>query len=410
VTERPRAAAAGASKTVRVWLVAAALLVALGSSRALAQSAPLSAGSTDNDILAPADARVRIESITTRITGYDQFGTGYQSKAGPISGPGSERLTVFEPQLEIVATQGDRVTHRLWVPVDMVTAASPHSYQPTPDVTSGASRKLEGGTVQWTTTYKVERASQIAVTSGLHLENPFRSWNGGLSGSRALADQNTVVSGSVVGILDWFDRFYINGVRDGRTERSTTMASVGITQVLTPTTVAHLSYGLTVQEGELGNTWNVVPLANGDRGPELLPISRTRHALVARASQFLPWNGALRLYYRFYADDWGISAHSMEGQLMQRLTPTLYVGALYRFHTQTQPFFFTTLAPAGSTLQVADSDLARLQSQTIGGKVVGDVPVHGLARALHYEVEYDRYFRTNDLQVDIVSCALGLRF
>jgi hypothetical protein len=406
--ERHRAAAAGASSPVRLRFLGATLILAFGSSRALAQDSQI----TDAQVLGAgsANARIRIESITTRITGYDQFGTGYQSKAGPIAGPGLERLTVFEPQVEIVATQGDRITHRVWVPIDVVTAASPHSNQPTPDVTSGASRKLEGGTLQWATTYKVDRNSQVALTSGLHLENPFRSWNAGLSASRAFADQNTVISGSVVGILDWFDRFYITGERDGRTERSTTLASIGVTQVVTPTTVIHVNYGLTLQTGELGNTWNVVPLANGERGAEILPSSRTRHALVWRMSQFLPWNGALRLYYRFYADDWGIAAHSVEGEIMQRLTPTLYLGALYRFHTQTGPFFFTTLAPVDATLRVADSDLAPLHSQTIGGKLVGDVPVRGLARLLHYELEYDRYFRSNDLQIDIVSCALGLRF
>jgi hypothetical protein len=392
---------------VRSRFVAAALVIALGSSRALAEDAK----PTDAQILGPEDAALRIESITTRITGYNQYGFGYQSKAGPILGPGSERLLVFEPQVEVVATQGDLVTHRIWVPIDVVTAASPHSFEPTPDVTSGASRKLEGGTFQWSTTYKADRASQVALTSGLHIENPFRSWNAGLSASRALADQNTVVSGSVVGILDWFDRFFITGVRNGQAERSTTMASVGVTQVLTPTTIVHVNYGLTVQEGELGNTWNVVPLANGERGAELLPSSRTRHALVGRMSQFLPWNGALRLYYRFYTDDWGIEAHSVEGQVMQRLTPALYLGALYRFHTQTGPFFFfTTPAPVDAALRVADSDLAPLQSHTFGGKLVGDVPVRGLARVLHFEVEYDRYFRSNDLQMDIVSCALGLRF
>jgi hypothetical protein len=391
---------------VRSRFVAAALVIAFGSSRALAEDAK----PTDAQILGPEDTALRIESITTRITGYNQYGFGYQSKAGPIGGPGSERLLVFEPQVEVVATQGDRVTHRIWVPIDVVTAASPHSFEPTPDVVSGASRKLEGGTFQWSTTYKADRGSQVALTSGLHIENPFRSWNAGLSGSRALADQNTVVAGSVVGILDWFDRFLITGVRNGRAERSTTMASAGVTQVLTPTTIVHVNYGLTVQEGELGNTWNVVPLANGERGAELLPSSRTRHALVGRMSQFLPWNGALRLYYRFYTDDWGIEAHSVEGQIMQRLTPTLYLGALYRFHTQTGPFFFTTHAPLDATLRVADSDLAPLQSHTLGGKLVGDVPVRGLARLLHFEVEYDRYFRSNDLQMDVVSCALGLRF
>jgi hypothetical protein len=386
--------------------MATAAMLALGTSRALAQDSALS----DAQVLGAADSTLHIESVTTRLTGYNQYGTGYESKAGPILGPGSIRLSVFEPQTEIVATQGDRITHRVWVPIDMVTAASPHAYQQTPDVMTGASRKLEGGTLQWTTTYRTDPASHVGLTSGLHLENPFRSWNAGMSASRAMADQNTVVSASVLAIFDWFDRFVITGTREGRAERSTTMASVGIAQVLTPTTVVNVNYGLTMQVGELGNTWNAVPLASGVRGAELLPSGRARHALVGRMSQFLPWNGALRLYYRFYADDWGIAAHSAEGQIMQRLSPSLYVGALYRFHTQTGPFFFTTLAPVDATLRVADSDLAPLQSQTVGGKIVGDVPVRGLAHRLHLELEYDRYFRSNDLRMDILSCALGLRF
>jgi hypothetical protein len=141
-----------------------------------------------------------------------------------------------------------------------------------------------------------------------------------------------------------------------------------------------------------------------------LPTERVRHALVGRLAQFLPWNGAFRGYYRFYTDDWGIVAHSLEGQLMQRLTPMIYVGGLYRFHTQTGPYFFTTLAPVDATLRTADSDLAPLQSNTIGGKIVGDVPVRGLVHILHFEVEYDRYFRSNNLTMDIGTCAIGLRF
>jgi hypothetical protein len=135
-----------------------------------------------------------------------------------------------------------------------------------------------------------------------------------------------------------------------------------------------------------------------------------RHALVARAAQWLPWNGALRLYYRFYADDWGIVAHSIEGQLMQRLTPEVYVGGLYRFHTQTGPRFFTTLAPLDATYRVADSDLAPLDSQTVGGRIVMDLPLRGEVRALHMELSCERYVRTNDLWINIVSWATGFRF
>jgi hypothetical protein len=350
-------------------------------------------------------------STTVRMTAYDQFGTGYQSKFGPVRGPGSERLTVFEPQAEVVMTQGDRLTHRVWIPVDIVSEASPTVLPKPPDVVSGASAKSGAGGLQWTTIYRSDRLTDLSMNGGAHLEPPFRSWNAGVGASRGMADRDTVVSGAIVGIFDWFDRFLTDGEHHGRTERSTTMGSAGVTQVLTPTTVVNLNYGLTVQNGTLGNTWNAVPLANGTRGPELLPSERVRHALVGRLAQWLPWNGALRLYYRFYEDDWGIVAHSVESQLLQRLTPAFYIGVVYRFHTQTSPPFFTTLAPLYATLRIADSDLAALQSQTLGAKAIGDVPVRtGAVRQVHYEIEYDRYQRTNDLKMDIVTCSVGLRF
>jgi hypothetical protein len=352
---------------------------------------------------------LRVVSIDERLTSFDQYGHGYQSQAGPVLGPGSERAWILGTQEEIVFTQGSRLTHRVWVPLDVVTAASPNSIAP-PDVQSGASRQVDSGSLDWTVTYKVDRTLDLSMRNGLHLEQPLRSWTSAIGFRRSFADDATVVSANALEVFDWFDRFNIHGTHEGRTNRNATTGSVGFTQVLTPTTVAHLNYGITAMEGTLGNTWNSVPLATGTRGAELLPSTRTRHALVFRASQWLPWNGALHVYYRFYADDWGIAAHSIEGQLMQRLTPELYIGAYYRFHTQTGTYFFTTLAPADWTLRVADSDLGPLDSQTVGGKIVVDWPLRGTVRALHLELDIEQYVRTNDLRMDIVSWATGFRF
>jgi len=384
-------------------LLLTALLTAPRRARADGEAAQ------DSEILGDDSSGLRVQSTTTRISGFSQYGHGYQSQAGPVLGPGNERLVVFEPQTDVVFTQGDKLTHRIWLPFDVISAASPNSIAP-PDVLIGASRHVESGTIDWTTNYKSTPVTDFTMRSGIHLENPFRSWSSGLGMTRAFADQNTVFGAHLTGIFDWFDQFDIHGHRYGRTERSTGTGTLSLTQVLSPTTIATMNYGLTVQAGELGNTWNSVPLADGTRGAELLPNQRVRHAVVGRLAQYLPWNGAVRVYYRFYADDWGIVAHSAEVLLNQRITPNLYVGALYRFHTQTGPFFYTTLAPVDATLRVADSDLAPLQSHTIGGKIVGDLRALGIARSLHYELEYDHYFRTNDLRMDVASCALGLRF
>jgi hypothetical protein len=360
----------------------------------------------DTQILGSVDDAFHVDSVATRITSFDQFGRGYQAQGGPtVLSPGSERATIFEPQVEIDASQGDRLKHQIRVPVDVVTNASAHAI----DVMTSASRHVEAGSIDWAANYKMNSTSDATILGGLHLENPFRSWHGGMAGSRTFADGDTVLSASLLEAFDWFDRFDIHGGRHGRTDRSNTTAGVGVTQILTPTTVVNLNYGITLQVGELGNTWNSVPLVTFDRGPEILPNQRTRHALVARAAQYLPWNGALHLYYRFYADDWGLVAHSAEAELMQRITRFAYVSALYRFHTQTGVDFFTTLAgPNG--LRTADSDLAPFDAHTIGGKVVLDVPTRTDLRFLHFEVGYDRYFRTNDLQINVVTCATGYRF
>jgi hypothetical protein len=402
--ERRRVVAAAVSRTVRVFFVA---LAALATAPSLARADDTGTSLTDERILEAMGAGLRVQSVMTRVTAFDQFGYGYQAQGGPTPlSPGSERAVIIEPEVEIVATQGDRLTHRLFVPVDVVTNASADAI----DVMTAASRHVEGGAIDWTTTYRATPTTDVSMRNAFRLEEPFRSWHSGLAVRRSFADEATVVSASVLDVFDWFDRFAIDGSRHGHADRNGTTASASFTQVLTPTTVANVNYGITVMEGELGNTWNSVPLTTGVRGPEILPIRRLRHALVGRASQWLPWNGALRLYYRFYADNWGIAAHSAEAQLMQRLSPELYVGAYYRFHTQTGAFFFTTLAPDDGTLRVADSDLAPLDSQTIGGKIVLDLPMAGEIRALHLELACERYVRTNDLQMNIVSWATGFRF
>jgi hypothetical protein len=369
----------------------------------------------EDDAILRRPAYFRLESVTTRVTAFDQRGTGYQSQAGPLLGAGSERTFIYEPIVEAVVAQGDRLKHRLTIPIDVVTAASPDATDrrrnPKVDVISGASRKNLSATFDWTATYALDADSDVSFRSGFHIEEPFRSWHGGLSSTHVLRDGTLTVSAGVLEVLDWFDDFDSLGYRSGRTPRISTTGNLGATQILTPSTSVTLNYGLTVQKGELSNTWNSVPtLAKNGRTEEALPRTRVRHALVGRLSQFLPWNGALHVYYRLYDDDWGIVAHSAQAELMQRLTPWLYVSGLYRFHHQTGADFFTTLATPDVTLRTADSDLAPLDAQTVGGKIVIDAPMSGALRLLHLDIGYEHYFRSNDLRMDVVTCGSGYRF
>src|SRR5438105_2665572 len=108
------------------WLVCVAILALL------TVGAPVRAQISDSEILGRPAPTFRLDSVRMRVSSYEQDGHGYQSQAGPLLGPGSERMTVLQTQLEATFKQGDRLTHRLWIPLDIITAASPNALDRTP--------------------------------------------------------------------------------------------------------------------------------------------------------------------------------------------------------------------------------------------------------------------------------------
>ncbi|MEP7126600.1 MAG: DUF3570 domain-containing protein [Byssovorax sp.] len=388
-------------------LLAAVLLARTAAAEDPAAPAPAPRAPlfTDADILAKPPPLFRLDSVAVRYTRFDQSGTGYQSRAGKPGGPGSEEMRVDQPQLEVVIKQGAHLTHRVWIPVDVVTAASPDAI----DVVSTSSRRNEAASVDWTATYAKDHTT-ASIRNGHHEEENYRSWNTGLALTQAFAEDNTVVSAGMNVVLDWFDRYLLSGTNDGHNARSSLNFNAGLTQLLSPTTIAHVDYGYTQQEGQLSNGWNIVPTPQGAFQLEKLPGERGRHAFVGRIAQHLPWNGAVHGSYRFYVDTFGIVAHTFEVELHQRLAAFARIRFNYRYHTQTgADFFRTSIALGDPGFATADSDLAPLHAHTIGFKGTFDFPVK-LARTLHADLAVERYFRSNDLRVSVYSCGLGLLF
>ncbi|MBX3226397.1 MAG: DUF3570 domain-containing protein [Labilithrix sp.] len=364
---------------------------------------------------APAPAKLHrfvVERVETAFTAYQQRGTGYQSKASSRSwlDPGNAALAVFQPQLFVQARQSERIVHRFWVPIDLVTSASADAIDRGRrlDLISNSSRQNEAIAFDWAVAYEATKWTASA-RNNVHVEENFRSWAAGIGASLNVADDAATVSGSVNNVLDWFSAYNGLGVKTGRATRSTSNVNVGLTQILTPTTVVHANYGVSAQYGVLGNTWNSVPFVNGERFAEVLPRARWRHALVGRFAQYLPWDGSLKGFYRFYTDGWGVQAHAIEGQLSQRVHPLVYLRASYRWYTQDGVDFFTTLSPGrGERRFTADSDLGPFQAHTAGAKVALELPF--LFAGAHLDAGYERYWRTDGLTVNVALWQAGARF
>lgn len=358
------------------------------------------------------DEGLRLESVETALTAYEQRGRGFQSKAEAptFTSAGSQRLTVFQPQLMVKLRQGERLTHRAWVPIDVITSASADAIdrgRPL-DMMSSASRVNKAVTFDWTTTYTKPRAYALAGRAAGHLEENFRSIGAGLAASMSFADDTLTAAASANQTFDGFDAYDTLGYRQGTATRATTNGNLALTQILTPTTVVHVNYGLSAQRGELGSTWSSVPLAGGARATERFPTPRTRHAMVFRLAQYLPWRGALKGYYRFYVDDWGLVAHAAVVQLLQRVAPFAYVRGTYRAYTQSGVDFFTTRGSLSSSARTADSDLGPFDAQTVGARITLDTP--SLFRGAHVDAGFERYWRTDGLAVNVALWQAGARF
>jgi hypothetical protein len=359
--------------------------------------------STDAQILG-RDPGWQVEDVQLRTSYIDQRGHGYQSQDGPPQGPGSEAMYIIEPVALITIRQSANVVHEITIPVDIITAASPDAV----DTTTSASRRNEAVDLDVRSTFKQSDTDTVTTRLVAHYEEPLSSGLIGAGWKRSVADDNATVAVSANLSLDGFDNHDQFGDYLGKTLRTAFNLNASMSQLLSPTTVFDAGYGGTFEHGTLTNGWNAVPIDGLHPAGDFVPRDRTRHALSARIAQHIPQtHSTLKLWYRFYADDWGLYAHSIELDAYQYVLPWLYIRGGYRFHHQNAVSFFTTgLEPPVDRdfLRTSDSDLSRFDANEWSVQLA---TVRKRNRPWSFSAEVMRYVRTNDLQITAISLTLG---
>jgi Protein of unknown function (DUF3570) len=371
-----------------------------------------------SDILgAPAEtngpSRVKLDELRFRFLTYVQRGQGFQSVDGASDGPGKEDALIFQPMAYFGLVQSEKLRHDITVPVDIVSAASVDAL----DAISTASRVNEAGGIDVTTTYKSDPQTDLTFRYGAHIEEPYRSWFAGFGMNRRMAQDNATLSVSGNATFDLFDFVTTQGGFRGVTTREAVNTNVSFSQILSPTTLADASYGMTYQLGTLQTTYNSIPLDGTDaRGEEVLPRARLRNAASVRLAQHIPQSrSTIKGSYRYYFDDFGLIAHTAEAQFYQYLAPWLYVRGSYRFYTQTGvEFFGESFSPdiSDTTPRTSDSDLAPFNANEYEIKVVmlgAKAPFLKLKSAF-LDASFSTYDRSNDLSVNTASLAYGRKF
>jgi hypothetical protein len=148
--------------------------------------------------------------------------------------------------------------------------------------------------------------------------------------------------------------------------------SLGWTWILTERDLIDVSASLMRLSGDLDDPYKVVPLGSADSNvsvSEHRPDSRSRRALVAKYGHHYLWDGAVKVIYRYYNDDWGIGAHTLEASYDQHVLSDWIVTPRIRLYTQSGASFYGSRFASAQKYMSADYRLSPFEN-ALGGLTV----------------------------------------
>jgi hypothetical protein len=202
----------------------------------------------------------------------------------------------------------------------------------------------------------------------------------------------------------------------GAASKTTLHGNAVLTRVVSPNTMLRFGLELNVVEGLQHNPYRDV-YAGGSIVPERHPDHRQRRDAFLKLNQYFANRSSVKLGYRLYNDDWGISSHEIESKLSQYLTRGAFASYEYRYYTQSGADFYRSvyLSPTGvDGYLTGDYRMAALSSHFLG--VGFDVDFGALElkqavlRRMGIQCGYQRYFNSNNYSADILTTQLDIRF
>ncbi|WP_048826542.1 DUF3570 domain-containing protein [Hymenobacter sp. DG25B] len=158
--------------------------------------------------------------------------------------------------------------------------------------------------------------------------------------------------------------------------------------------------------------------AFGAAKAEVLPRQRYKYPVGLRATYYASDLIQLRTFYRFYNDNFGITAHTLELEAPVKLTPFFVVYPFYRYHTQTAADYFAPYLAHSITEEyfTSDYDLAAFSANKFGLGLRYS-PVYGIGRFKTFgggitkfkslDVRYAYYRQSTGLTANLISADLS---
>jgi hypothetical protein len=291
------------------------------------------------------------------------------------------RTQVLNPMVLYQPNLGENVGQvSLLVGYDAISGASPSGAYPTSDVTTSASGKTSTNgnipQVQYNDTRKSLSlsygrkfgANLPSVDVSYAKENDYTARTIGLSDAWTLAEGRGTLH---LGVS--FSRDIVAPVTNTlQLAKNTNGYSLGWTWILGERDLFDVSGSLMKLSGYLDDPYKVVPvgqIGTTVTAPDHRPDTRARWAVVAKYGHYYLWDGALKLTYRYYWDDWSVRAHTLEALYDQHVGSEWIVSPQIRLYTQSAASFYGSLFSRPQTFLSSDYRLSPFYS-VLGGLTV----------------------------------------
>jgi hypothetical protein len=207
-------------------------------------------------------------------------------------------------------------------------------------------------------------------------ENDYVSYSPSVSGAWDFAERNTTVSW---GASWFFDRMtpYGEWGRLGGGAKRVQSYNLGLTQTLTPLSLAGLTTTFTRTTGYIGHPYNPVSTRDSGMLAEELPGAKDALALAGQFVQgfhLADRLGSLNGEYRWYSDSWNLRSHTLTLRWNQHLTDATVVRLQGRYYDQTGAAFASADYTGVERYRTADIRFHPFRSWLAGLKIDSEFP------------------------------------
>jgi hypothetical protein len=264
------------------------------------------------------------------------------------------------------------------------------------------------------------------IKAGFSAEYDYTSTSLGLSYTKEWNEGNSEININGQAFFDQWALIYPYELRGKvslpSNQRRSYNAQLNFSQVINRKLQMSISTEAIKMTGLLSTPFHRVYFSDAVSTPDIerLPDNRLKIPIGFRLNYYAMDNVIVRSYYRYYWDNFGIKANTLELEIPIKIASSWILGPFYRFHTQNAANYFAPIRTHLSTEEyyTSDFDLSAFQSHKYGLNLRYS-PLFGLLRSkpilttekillLKYlETRFGFYERTTGLKAKFISLNLG---